>query len=192
MSTTATASLPYGKYYCPIKEGRPPQEDPPWVDISFWSCLLFFFVTLSLHICWIARTRARKPRGDVEQGRLTPPEQDDNDSDDDGDRWDNIGLWYGVEVFRKSGSGSLTQGKRDERRPSNWATEECVICLEEFHDGDVQGVLTVCSHVYHKTCLDRWLAKDDGEPTCPLCRAPPSMIVHTKRETGTGSSVIFC
>ncbi|KAB2010467.1 hypothetical protein ES319_D10G240000v1 [Gossypium barbadense] len=44
---------------------------------------------------------------------------------------------------------------------------ECVICLEEFKDGDSCRVLTNCNHLYHQLCIDGWLVKDSH---CPLCR----------------------
>ncbi|GMJ10522.1 TRANSLOCATED PROMOTER REGION, nuclear pore anchor [Hibiscus trionum] len=44
---------------------------------------------------------------------------------------------------------------------------ECVICLEEFKDGDSCRVLSDCKHLYHKICIDEWLVKDRH---CPLCR----------------------
>ncbi|KAJ4827363.1 hypothetical protein Tsubulata_014954 [Turnera subulata] len=44
---------------------------------------------------------------------------------------------------------------------------ECVICLEDFKDGDSCKVLSKCNHMYHTKCIDRWLIKDRH---CPLCR----------------------
>ena len=45
----------------------------------------------------------------------------------------------------------------------NW---ECPICLEKF-DKEKGCTKTPCGHVFHKTCLDGWKAKN---PTCPMCR----------------------
>ncbi|KAJ4824744.1 hypothetical protein Tsubulata_032392 [Turnera subulata] len=44
---------------------------------------------------------------------------------------------------------------------------DCVICLEEFKDGDQCRVLFHCKHIYHQACIDTWLVKDRH---CPLCR----------------------
>ncbi|MBA0611586.1 hypothetical protein Godav_012261 [Gossypium davidsonii] len=44
---------------------------------------------------------------------------------------------------------------------------DCVICLEEFKDGDTCRVLPNCKHMYHQLCIDKWLVKDE---VCPLCR----------------------
>lgn len=44
----------------------------------------------------------------------------------------------------------------------------CPICLEEFKDKDSQGILK-CQHVYHVTCIKKWLGL---RKTCPVCKAP--------------------
>ncbi|KAL5818819.1 hypothetical protein ACOSQ3_022754 [Xanthoceras sorbifolium] len=44
----------------------------------------------------------------------------------------------------------------------------CSICLESVSVGKIVARLP-CSHLYHTTCIIRWLHK---KPTCPLCRAP--------------------
>lgn len=46
-------------------------------------------------------------------------------------------------------------------------TSTCVICLEEFRDGDECKVRSKCNHIFHQTCIDDWL---DDHSTCPLCR----------------------
>ncbi|XVF20928.1 hypothetical protein REPUB_Repub12eG0046100 [Reevesia pubescens] len=45
--------------------------------------------------------------------------------------------------------------------------KECAICLEELKEGDLCRILSNCKHLYHLSCIDRWLFK---EPCCPLCR----------------------
>ncbi|KDP26668.1 hypothetical protein JCGZ_17826 [Jatropha curcas] len=46
--------------------------------------------------------------------------------------------------------------------------EQCVICLEEFKQGEeCRVLLPSCNHAFHKACIDTWLLQDD---TCPLCR----------------------
>lgn len=44
---------------------------------------------------------------------------------------------------------------------------ECVICLEDFEDGDSCRVFSVCKHIFHLNCVDNWLRKN---LTCPICR----------------------
>lgn len=45
---------------------------------------------------------------------------------------------------------------------------KCLICLEEFGDGD--DVMTLpCLHIYHKKCVEQWLGRDNS---CPVCKTP--------------------
>ncbi|XP_071695985.1 brassinosteroid-responsive RING protein 1-like [Rutidosis leptorrhynchoides] len=50
------------------------------------------------------------------------------------------------------------------------APESCVVCLYEFDGGDEIRRLTNCRHIFHRSCLDRWM--DHEQKTCPLCRTP--------------------
>ncbi|KAB5534625.1 hypothetical protein DKX38_017711 [Salix brachista] len=43
----------------------------------------------------------------------------------------------------------------------------CAICLEDFQKGVDCCVLSSCKHVFHSSCLKQWLEVD---LTCPLCR----------------------
>lgn len=44
----------------------------------------------------------------------------------------------------------------------------CLICLEDFGDGD--DVMTLpCLHIYHKKCVEQWLGRDNS---CPVCKTP--------------------
>ncbi|KAM1148806.1 hypothetical protein EV2_030273 [Malus domestica] len=63
-------------------------------------------------------------------------------------------------VFTRGTTGTST----------NAATDECVICLDGFVDGQVCRLLSNCQHSFHKLCIDQWLAT--GKPYCPVCRAP--------------------
>ena len=44
---------------------------------------------------------------------------------------------------------------------------ECVFCLCDVDEGDEIRELA-CKHLFHRSCLDRWL--EFGRATCPLCR----------------------
>lgn len=58
----------------------------------------------------------------------------------------------------------------DDWNASKWAGEDpsCSVCIEQFEDGDVIKTMPTCQHVFHKECIDEWLAQHS---TCPNCRA---------------------
>lgn len=56
-----------------------------------------------------------------------------------------------------------------EYKPSEMNSKlECVVCLEEFEDGEKGRTLPKCGHNFHLDCIDMWL---HSHSTCPLCRA---------------------
>ena len=44
----------------------------------------------------------------------------------------------------------------------------CVICQSELRDAQMVRWLPNCDHLFHRVCIDRWLA---SHSTCPCCRA---------------------
>ncbi|KAJ7956265.1 RING-H2 finger protein [Quillaja saponaria] len=44
---------------------------------------------------------------------------------------------------------------------------DCAVCLCEFSNQDKLRLLPICSHAFHKECIDKWLLSNS---TCPLCR----------------------
>ncbi|XP_057980560.1 brassinosteroid-responsive RING protein 1 [Malania oleifera] len=48
--------------------------------------------------------------------------------------------------------------------------ESCAVCLYEFEGREEIRWLRNCRHIFHRSCLDRWL--DHDQKTCPLCRTP--------------------
>lgn len=71
--------------------------------------------------------------------------------------------------------GTIVQYKNEEIESY---CAQCVICLEEFEDGDCCRILHDCKHLYHQLCIDEWLVK---ETCCPICRAS----VHCLEPTPT-------
>ncbi|KAL4567135.1 hypothetical protein LXL04_022709 [Taraxacum kok-saghyz] len=48
--------------------------------------------------------------------------------------------------------------------------EGCAICLTEFGGDDKIRCLENCTHIFHQSCLDRWMNHD--QDCCPMCRRP--------------------
>ncbi|KAL4555337.1 hypothetical protein LXL04_037955 [Taraxacum kok-saghyz] len=58
--------------------------------------------------------------------------------------------------------------------------QECSVCLTEFKP-DVEINNLSCGHVFHKSCLEKWLKF--WNITCPLCRN--HMMISTEMEENT-------
>ncbi|KAM0857248.1 hypothetical protein ACQ4PT_048593 [Festuca glaucescens] len=58
----------------------------------------------------------------------------------------------------------------------------CVFCLSGIEDDDEVRVLR-CMHLFHRCCLDRWLAARPGA-TCPLCRGKLLAVTAAKCPSG--------
>lgn len=58
---------------------------------------------------------------------------------------------------------------------------ECSICLDHIHKNKKT---LICSHSFHKQCIDNWL---NVNSVCPICRRNPKdplpVIVNTNRNT---------
>lgn len=48
------------------------------------------------------------------------------------------------------------------------AAAECTICLSAVEEAEVVRILPNCGHLFHVSCIDRWLG---SQSTCPVCRA---------------------
>jgi hypothetical protein len=57
---------------------------------------------------------------------------------------------------------------------------QCVICLEEFKDGEWCRVFPQCNHEFHVPCIDAWLRRPNL--TCPVCR-------HSLKDDGASPNV---
>jgi hypothetical protein len=47
---------------------------------------------------------------------------------------------------------------------------ECSICYIEYTKSDNIRKLNVCSHIFHKECIDKWI-QGYNKKNCPICRA---------------------
>ncbi|MCL7046175.1 hypothetical protein MKW94_016993 [Papaver nudicaule] len=48
--------------------------------------------------------------------------------------------------------------------------DSCIVCLCQFQRKDEIRQLNTCEHIFHRSCLDRWI--HHGQVLCPLCRTP--------------------
>ncbi|KAL6838648.1 hypothetical protein ACP4OV_031362 [Aristida adscensionis] len=55
---------------------------------------------------------------------------------------------------------------------------ECAICLAAMADGEVARQLPRCMHLFHRGCVDTWLAE---HTTCPVCQAE---VINTPADDG--------
>lgn len=46
--------------------------------------------------------------------------------------------------------------------------ETCSICLENYMETDVVIKIIGCAHIFHKSCIERWLKRSNS---CPQCRS---------------------
>ncbi|KAI3421491.1 RING-type domain-containing protein, partial [Psidium guajava] len=68
--------------------------------------------------------------------------------------------------------------------------ESCAVCLYDFDGADEIRRLANCSHVFHRSCLDRWMGYD--QMTCPLCRTTlvPDDVIGAINERLWGASFV--
>lgn len=62
--------------------------------------------------------------------------------------------------------GNIQLKKRRKLVEGLSSRKECVVCLEEFLDGDEVAYMP-CGHFYHYGCIVKWL---ETSHFCPLCR----------------------
>ncbi|KAI3887667.1 hypothetical protein MKX03_010189, partial [Papaver bracteatum] len=55
----------------------------------------------------------------------------------------------------------------------------CAICLSEYESQDEINLLPNCRHIFHGSCLNRWMI--NNHTTCPLCRTSsiPIQVVNS-------------
>lgn len=112
---------------------------------------LFIICTLVAVLCFLlSRKRNRNHNHN--------PDRDVNDSD--------------LEVGERQGLGDealeqlmpCVNYSDQEMTPSS---NYCVICLENFVDGESCRLFPVCYRIFHSVCIDQWL---NEHLTCPVCR----------------------
>ena len=44
----------------------------------------------------------------------------------------------------------------------------CIICLNDYKNGDKVSYLNTCHHLFHTKCINKWLTEFNHK--CPMCR----------------------
>ncbi|CAE8625304.1 unnamed protein product, partial [Polarella glacialis] len=70
--------------------------------------------------------------------------------------------------FQRAGSGVDQEGQ-----------SVCPVCLEDFERGEKLLQLPLCSHLFHRRCLEPWMAQ---RGSCPSCRAPVDAALHVAQQ----------
>lgn len=79
-------------------------------------------------------------------------------------------LSNGVARSRRGGGARTRLGLRAEMSEvtTETPTLDCVICYNEIDVNDRKGyMLAPCNHIFHRSCLERWM---DVKMECPTCR----------------------
>jgi len=71
------------------------------------------------------------------------------------------GVWAITTTSMKEASSPLSV-----RTTESW-DRQCVICFQDFRDGNEIGWSVECPHYFHRHCIRSWLMKN---PECPCCR----------------------
>lgn len=58
--------------------------------------------------------------------------------------------------------------KAGKRRKYNGRQVECVVCLEDYVDGESRVMSLPCGHEFHVDCITPWLV--NRRRTCPICK----------------------
>jgi hypothetical protein len=73
--------------------------------------------------------------------------------------------------------------KANKRRKYNGRQVECVVCLEDYVDGESRVMSLPCGHEFHADCITPWLV--NRRRTCPICKG--DVVRSLARGTGEGS-----
>lgn len=61
---------------------------------------------------------------------------------------------------------------------------ECAVCLSDLDEGQMARRLPGCKHVFHRECIDVWLASN---ASCPICRGNAEPARHEERAAASMS-----
>ncbi|KAL9638605.1 MAG: hypothetical protein Q9204_001442 [Flavoplaca sp. TL-2023a] len=68
----------------------------------------------------------------------------------------------------KQRESTISTASKAKRRQYHGKQVECVVCLEEYVDGQSQVMSLPCGHEFHAECITPWLTT--RRRTCPICK----------------------
>ena len=86
-----------------------------------------------------------------------------------------------VRSLSKSPSSEKHKSKVVQRKRYNGRQIECVVCLEEYVDGESRVMSLPCGHEFHADCITPWLV--NRRRTCPICKGD---VVRSLNRAGQG------
>ncbi|KAF8693526.1 hypothetical protein HU200_038928 [Digitaria exilis] len=140
--------------------------------IVAFSVVAFLVLSLSAFL-FVRRTRQRRRQREealLEAAALAPPDAPPPGDDGPGEEIVHH-AWHIRTVGLDDAaieSIALTRHHRGGGAVLGADSDDCTVCLGEFHDGELLRILPNCAHAFHAQCIDTWLR---AHVTCPLCRA---------------------
>ena len=100
-----------------------------------------------------------------------------NDDDDDDEVQNEAGWSWTIVPPAEDKTDTAQSGRTGPQKKDQ--SHACVICLEEFQEGDRLRVLP-CDHSFHVGCIDRWLSGSSSFEECytngcPTCKKRPTV-----------------
>lgn len=130
-----------------------------WIILCYiWILLYLFFILISLYLEY--------------QSSIYEREYNARYSNDAIARWGhNIEFMrnYGIYIFKNGLSLKQIQNLPYYHIKQISDQTKCSICLNDFVINDCVRTLILCSHTFHKNCIDMWLIRN---ASCPNCKSP--------------------
>ena len=75
-------------------------------------------------------------------------------------------------TLAKSRIARTLKKKIKQRKLSKFLNNDptCAICMGDIQDIN-DGIRTSCNHIFHRTCIENWLAQPISKNSCPACRS---------------------
>lgn len=154
-------------------------SDTPNTEGGFTYGLGFVFIVLFLLII-LSYASYIYNRSRRSQSQLPPMITSfDTTTDSDYDEYHFIRLSQGLDeyvlatfpTFLYSEVVMLLNGETNTSNHADYCgSAGCSVCLEDYKPVDVIRLLPECGHMFHVSCVDKWLRV---HPTCPVCRNSP-------------------